>query len=213
VTALRIEIVSDPVCPWCYIGKRRLDTALAGHPDVTVEIRWSPFQLTPDMPREGRDRAEHYAAIFGAERAATIRESMVETARQEGLEFQWRDGARSPNTLGAHVLVDLAAETPGCDTSALVEALFHAHHVDCADLGDAAVLTRLGSDAGIDAATLHKALADHRREARVRAQIQQAATRGISGVPCFIFNDRYAVSGAQPADAFADLIGRLVTNA
>ncbi|UCG72574.1 MAG: DsbA family oxidoreductase [Chromatiales bacterium] len=209
MTALQIEIVSDPVCPWCYIGKRRLEAALARHPDVAAEIRWSPFQLSPDMPREGRDRAEHYAAIFGDERAATIRDSMAETARQEGLEFQWLDGARSPNTLGAHVLMDLATDTPGGDTSALAEALFHAHHVDCADLGDPNLLIRLGADAGIDAETVGAALADAERGNRVRAQIQQAAARGVSGVPFFVFNDRYAVSGAQPADALADLISRL----
>lgn len=143
MTTLRIEIVSDPVCPWCYIGKRR------------------------------------------------------------------REGARSPNTLGAHMLMDLASDTPGCDTSTLAEALFHAHHVDCADLGDAAVLSRLGIDAGLDAETLRVALADTERENRVREQMEQAAERGVSGVPFFIFNDRYAVSGAQPADAFADLITRL----
>jgi predicted DsbA family dithiol-disulfide isomerase len=105
--------------------------------------------------------------------------------------------------------MDLAAEVPGCDTSALAEALFHAHHVDCADLGDPAVLAQLGSEAGIDAGTLGAALADVERERRVQAQIQSAADRGVSGVPFFIFNDRYAVSGAQPADAFADLIVRL----
>lgn len=211
MTTLRIEIVSDPVCPWCYIGKRRLDAALASHPEITAEIRWSPFQLTPDMPRDGRDRAEHYTAIFGAERAVLIRDSMAETAREEGLDFQWRDGARSPNTLGAHVLMDMAAGTPGCDTSVLAEALFHAHHVDCADLGDTTVLTKLGVEAGLDAETLRAALADTARENRVRAQIQKAADRGVSGVPCFIFNDRYAVSGAQPADAFADLLVRLAS--
>lgn len=209
MTTLRIEIVSDPVCPWCYIGKRRLDAALARQPEISAEICWAPFQLSPDMPREGRDRAEHYAAIFGDERAAMIRDSMAETARQEGLEFQWLDGARSPNTLGAHVLMDVARETPGCDTSALAEALFHTHHVDCVDLGDPAVLVQLGVQAGIDAETVRHALADAERERRVCAQIQQAAKRGVSGVPCFIFNDRYAVSGAQPADAFADLITRL----
>lgn len=210
---LHIEIVSDPVCPWCYIGKRRLEAALAQHPEVDADIRWSPYQLTPDMPREGRDRAEHYAAIFGEERAAMIRESMAETARAEGLNFEWRDGARSPNTLRAHVLIAIAQTTPGCDVSSLAEAVFSAHHVSCDDLGDIDVLVRLGTAAGLDEAVLREALVDDSLAEKVRAQIQQATTRGVSGVPCFIFNNRYAVSGAQPAEAFGDLIARLAAAA
>jgi predicted DsbA family dithiol-disulfide isomerase len=209
VSALRIEIVSDPVCPWCYIGKRRLDAALARHPDVTAELQWTPFQLAPDMPREGRDRAEHYASIFGEERAATIRDSMAQTARDEGLEFQWLDGARSPNTLRAHVVMALAADTPECDPSALAEVLFHAHHVDCADLGDPDVLLRLAQSVGLDGGQVRAALDDPGFEAQVRDKIGQAAARGVNGVPFFIFNERYAVSGAQPADALAEVIGRL----
>ena len=107
---ISIEVVSDPVCPWCYIGKRRLEQGLARHPEVTAVIRWSAFQLSPDMPPEGRNRSEHYAAIFGEERAVTIREQMADTARDEGLEFGWTAEARSPNTLRAHVLLALARE-------------------------------------------------------------------------------------------------------
>lgn len=210
---LNIEIVSDPVCPWCYIGKRRLEAALARQPEVDVQVRWSPYQLTPDMPTEGRDRAEHYAAIFGAERASMIRDNMAETARAEGLNFEWREGARSPNTLGAHLLLAIAQATPGCDASVVAEALFHAHHVNCDDLGDVEVLVTLGVTAGLDEAGLREALADASLATQVREQVQQAAARGVSGVPCFIFNDRYAVSGAQPIDAFADLIARLAAAA
>lgn len=212
MTSLRIEIVSDPVCPWCYIGKRRLESALAGHPDVEAIVHWTPFQLTPDMPPEGRDREEHYASIFGAERAAMIRESMADTAREEGLDFQWRDGARSPNTLRAHVLMELAQTTPGSDAAGLAEALFHAHHVACADLGNEDVLVGLGTGAGLAADTVREALADSACEADVREKVQQAAARGVSGVPFFIFNDRYAVSGAQPADALSEVIGRLTAS-
>lgn len=206
---LSIEIVSDPVCPWCYVGKRRLEKALAERPQLKVELSWSPFQLSPDMPREGRDRAEHYAQIFGEERAQMINASMAETAREEGLEFRQQPGARSPNTLSAHVLMHWAAEEPAVDASALAERLFKAHHVDNDDLGDPDVLAGIAGDLGMDAAAVRADLLAGRDEDVVRQRIEQSAARGVTGVPFFIFNGRYAVSGAQPADAFVDLLDRL----
>jgi len=206
---LAIEIVSDPVCPWCYVGKRRLEKALAKRPQLDVEVSWAPFQLSPDMPREGRDRAEHYARIFGEERAQMISASMAETAREEGLEFGQKPGARSPNTLSAHVLMHWASEDPAVDTSALAERLFHAHHVDNDDLGNPDVLAAIAGDLGMDAAAVRADLAAGRDEDVVRQRIEQAAARGVTGVPFFIFNQRYAVSGAQPADALVDLLDRL----
>ena len=206
---LEIEIVSDPGCPWCYIGKRRLEQALARHPQTQVAIRWSPFQLSPDMPPEGRDRAEHYAAIFGEDRARLIQESMVETAQGEGLKFATKPGARSPNTLAAHVLMSLAEATPDVDASALAEVLFHAHHAESEDLGDPAVLLRLAAAVGLDEEIVQSHLNDPQAFEQVLAQIDQVAARGLNGVPSFVFNGRYAVSGAQPVDAFADLIARL----
>ena len=206
---LSIEIVSDPVCPCCYVGKRRLEKALAERPQLEVELSWSPFQLSPDMPREGRDRAEHYAQIFGEERAQMINASMAETAREEGLEFRQQPGARSPNTLSAHVLMHWAAEEPAVDASALAERLFKAHHVDNHDLGDPDVLAGIAGDLGMDAAAVRADLLAGRDEDVVRQRIEQSAARGVTGVPFFIFNGRYAVSGAQPADAFVDLLDRL----
>lgn len=206
---LRIEIVSDPVCPWCYVGKRRLERALDQRPGLDVEISWSPFQLSPDMPREGRDRAEHYAQIFGEERARMISQSMAETAREEGLEFRQKPGARSPNTLSAHVLMHWASADPAVDESGLAERLFRAHHVDNDDLGDPEVLAGIAGEFGMDAARVQADLLAGRDEEAVRARIEQSAARGVTGVPFFIFNDRYAVSGAQPPEAFVDLFDRL----
>jgi predicted DsbA family dithiol-disulfide isomerase len=161
------------------------------------------------MPREGRDRAEHYAQIFGEERAQMINASMAETAREEGLEFRQQPGARSPNTLSAHVLMHWAAEEPAVDASALAERLFKAHHVDNHDLGDPDVLAGIAGDLGMDAAAVRADLLAGRDEDVVRQRIEQSAARGVTGVPFFIFNGRYAVSGAQPADAFVDLLDRL----
>jgi predicted DsbA family dithiol-disulfide isomerase len=206
---LRIEIVSDPVCPWCYVGKRRLEKALAQRPDLPVELRWSPFQLSPDMPREGVDRAAHYAKIFGEDRARMIMASMAETGREEGLAFQQKPGARSPNTLSAHVLMSWAQAAPDVDSSALAEKLFEAHHVANEDIGDPEVLARLAGEVGMDAGQVLADLRAGKDEETVKRQIQQSVARGVSGVPFFIFNDQYAVSGAQPAEAFVDLFDRL----
>ncbi|MDJ0927383.1 MAG: DsbA family oxidoreductase [Gammaproteobacteria bacterium] len=210
MSALKIEIVSDPVCPWCYIGKRRLDAALSQRPDLPVSISWSPFQLSPDMPPEGRDRAEHYASIFGEDRAAMIMESMRDTARGEGLEFELKPGARSPNTLLAHVLVAWAEQQDAASVSALTEALFAAHHVDCEDIGDVSVLRRIAMEIGYDADGAESALQSAELAAGVQTRIRENAARGVTGVPFFIFNDRFAVSGAQPADALLSVIDKLI---
>ncbi len=205
---LNIEIVSDPVCPWCYIGKRRLEQALAARTHVQANLHWSPYQLSPDMPMEGADRQAHYAQIFGEERARTIMASMAETARAEGLEFQQLPGARSPNTLRAHVLMQIVQEQGG-DSGLLAEKLFHAHHVDCRDISDPEVLAAAAAAAGLDPEQVKGQLDAPEHVEVVQAQLEQAQARGVSGVPFFIFNDRYAVSGAQPADAFGQVIDRL----
>ncbi|MBM4220356.1 MAG: hypothetical protein FJ170_00235 [Gammaproteobacteria bacterium] len=116
---IQIQIVSDFVCPWCYVGKRRLEAALASRPGINARISWLPYQLSPDMPREGRDRRAHYAAIFGPERARTIMEKMVATAAADGLVFATAPGARSPNTLAAHRLMYRAGQIAGARRAAL----------------------------------------------------------------------------------------------
>lgn len=206
---LQIQIVSDLVCPWCYVGKRRLERALAARPDLPVHLTWLPFQLSPDMPREGKDRQAHYAAIFGAERARTIMDGMRQTGAAEGLRFEAGPGARSPNTLSAHVLLCWAGEHPGIDQNALAERLFAAHHTHAEDLGDPAVLARIAGEAGMDPAEVEAGLRAGRDEDRVQALIEEARQAGVSGVPFFIFNGQYAVSGAQPPEALLDVIDRL----
>ncbi len=214
---LQIQIVSDPVCPWCYVGKRRLEQALAARPALPVEIRWLPFQLSPDLPREGRDREAHYAAIFGPERAQTIRAQMQATGAAEGLRFETRPGARSPNTLLAHVLLHLAglpdARAAGVDQSALAEQLFAAHHTHSEDLGDPAVLARLAGEAGMDPVAVERRLRAGTDEPEVTAMIAAARESGVSGVPFFIFGGRYGLSGAQPVTTLVEVLDRLQAEA
>jgi len=199
---MQLDIVSDFVCPWCYVGKRRLEKALSERPDVNVTIRWLPFQLSPDLPPEGVDRREYYASIFGAERAEQIMASMADTGAEEGIEFQTKEGAMSPNTLAAHTVMELAQSDPNADADKLAEALFHAHHVDCENIGDIDVLTRIAADCGLPAGSISACLEDPANHERVQGLIQLSAQRGISGVPFFIFDDRYGLSGAQPVDEF-----------
>lgn len=206
---LQIQIVSDLVCPWCYVGKRRLEKALAARPDLPVRLTWLPFQLSPDMPREGKDRQAHYATIFGAERARTIMDNMRQTAAADGLHFEAGPGARSPNTLSAHVLLYWAGERPDLDQDALAEKLFAAHHTHSEDLGDPVVLARIAGEVGMDPVAVEAGLREGRDEDKVQALMEEARQAGVSGVPFFIFDGQYAVSGAQPPDALLDVIDRL----
>lgn len=206
---LDIQIVSDVVCPWCYVGKRRLERALAERPGLEVAIRWLPYQLSPELPREGVDRAAYYAEKFGTDRAGAIRERMRQTAAAEGLRFETGPGARAPNTLSAHVLLLWAGEEPGIDQGGVAERLFAAHHSLNQDIGDPAVLARIAGEAGMDARRVEADLRAGRDEDRVQAMIAEAQRLGVSGVPFFIFNRQYAVSGAQPPDALLEVIDRL----
>ncbi len=193
---ITVEIVSDLVCPWCYVGKRRLDKAIGERPDLDISVVWQPFQLSPDMPREGKDRLEHYSQIFGEKRAQQIMASMRDTGEEEGIAFDYKPGARSPNTLAAHALMLMAREVTEVDADELAEKLFQAHHVDCEDVGDLDVLMRIGAEVGMHEADLRSALPE--AEQGVQALIQTSVERGVSGVPFYIINGRYGVSGAQP---------------
>lgn len=203
---IAIQIVSDVVCPWCYVGKRRLERALAQRPELAVEITWFPFQLSPDMPREGKDRREHYAAIFGEERARQIMEGMRQTGAAEGIAFDAPPGARSPNTLSAHVLMYWASRSAGVDQNALAEKLFHAHHVRGEDVGNHYVLAGIASEVGMNGAEVLKALQEGTDEDAVSGLIDQARQAGVSGVPFFIIDGQYGLSGAQPPEAFLEVL-------
>jgi predicted DsbA family dithiol-disulfide isomerase len=199
-SSLTIDIVSDHVCPWCYVGKRRLEKALARRPDIDAKINWLPFQLSPDMPREGRDRMEYFKSIFGEERAQTILDSLSDTGQEEGIAFALKPGARSPNTLSAHVLMYWAGEAEGVDQNELAEKLFAAHHVDCEDLGNPEVLARIADECGMEGAEVLQKLADGIDEDVVTELMNQARAAGVSGVPFFIVNKKLALSGAQPPE-------------
>lgn len=207
-----IQIVSDIVCPWCYVGKRRLEKALALRADLPVEVTWFPFQLSPDMPREGKDRMEHYATIFGGERARQIMDGMKQTGAAEGIPFDTPPGARSPNTLSAHVLLYWASRSAGVDQNALVEKLFEAHHVKGEDIGQHFVLAGIAGEVGMNSAEVLKGLKDGTDEDAVQSLIGQARQAGVTGVPFFIIDGQHGLSGAQPPEAFLQILDQLGAN-
>lgn len=206
---INIEVVSDHVCPWCYVGKRRLEAAIAQRPELDIEVKWQPFQLSPEMPREGRRRVEHYREIFGEERAEIIMGSMKDTGIEEGIQFGADPEAMSPNTLSAHVLMLWAREDESVNANEVAEKLFHAHHVDCDDIGDHAVLLRIAREVGLDDAGLAEKLLAGADEDKVVEMIHESTARGITGVPFFIIDGRYGLSGAQPADALVEALDQI----
>ena len=206
---INIEMVSDFACPWCFIGKRRLKKALEQRPDLNITLNWRPFQLNPDMPREGRNRRDYYRNKFGDQGAKNLRETLKNAGAEGGIVFCNEAEAMAPNTLSAHVLMFWATEDENIDTNALAEKLFNAHHVACENIGDHDVLVRIAGEAGMDRASVKSKLAAGDDEDKVKEQIHQSAARAISSVPFFIINDQYGISGAQPAETLASAFDQI----
>ena len=200
-----IDIVSDTICPWCFIGKRRLERALANRPDLDVRIGWRPFQLNPDMPSEGMDRQSYLAAKFGGEaRAKRAYSPVIEAAEREGLGIDFDRIRRTPNTLASHRLIRWAATAEL--QHKVVEALFHRYFVQGEDIGDHAVLIEVATEAGMDVDLVTHLLAEGRDIELVRSEDRLAREMGIRGVPCFVFDRRYALSGAQDPEVILNVI-------
>jgi len=196
-----IDIVSDTICPWCFIGKRRLDRALAQRPELEVQIGWRPFQLNPTMPREGMDRREYLARKFGGDaRAKQIYKAVEEAGAEEGIEFRFDRMQRTPNTLRSHQLLRWAASAGVQELAS--DLLFQRYFIECADIGEVEVLVDVARDAGMDADLVASLYAEDRDIDLVKAEDQMARDMGIQGVPCFIIDRKYAVSGAQDPQVF-----------
>lgn len=201
-----VDIVSDVVCPWCYVGKRRLEQALAMTPDLDIDLRWRPFQLDPTIPPEGISREAYVNRKFGPERAKEIYARVRDVGAHEGIPFAFEKITRSPNTLDAHRLLRWALDA-GCQ-ELLKERLLRLYFIEGADVGDHDVLARAAADCGMDAEAVRRRLATDEDVDAVRADIDAAQKMGVNGVPFFIINGRYGVSGAQPADVLADALRR-----
>jgi predicted DsbA family dithiol-disulfide isomerase len=206
---ITVDIVSDAICPWCFIGKRRFERALASMPDdVSLQVGWRPFQLNPDMPPEGMDRETYLATKFGGDaRADDAYRSVREAGAGEGIAFNFAGMKRTPNTVNAHRVIGLAGR--GGLQDPVVEGLFKAYFLDGRDIGDAEVLVEVGAAAGLQEQVLRDYLAGDGDVERVRSEDGMARRMGIRGVPCFIFNRKYAVSGAQAPAVFLEVIEKL----
>ena len=201
---MRIEVFSDSVCPWCYIGKRHLEQALAQTDLGPADIHWRAFQLNPDLPPEGRDRHAYLDAKFGGPDAVRAIHARIEEAgRGAGIEFQFEKITRSPNTLNAHRLIRLADTRQRAAT--MVEALFRAYFVEGRDIGDADTLVELAYASGLSG-DIHTWLAGDAERAAVLEDLETAHRLGIGGVPFFIMDERYALSGAQPVAVFVQAL-------
>ena len=202
---VKIDIVSDVVCPWCYIGKRRIENALALVPDVPVEVNWRPFFLNSWVAREGISREEYLTAKFGSVEAYKgIAGRVVTAAGEEGLTYHPELVKRQPNTIDCHRLIHWA-EAKG-KAAEMKQRLMELYFRDGGDLTDTNVLVQAAADCGLDADEVRKRLATDEDVALISAQAQEAADKGISGVPTYVFAQKYAVSGAQPAEQLARAI-------
>jgi predicted DsbA family dithiol-disulfide isomerase len=197
---LLIEIASDVVCPWCYIGKRRLEKALASLAgEVEARIEWLPFQLNPGMPAGGMARADYRRQKFGSlEKGRALDARVAQEGAGEGIAFAFERMQRTPNTVAAHRLIDLAQRQGKGD--AVVDALFRAYFEEAKDIGDEAVLKEIAEGAGVTGR------ADEKVQEDVREKEERVRDLGISGVPTFIFNRTSGISGAYPPEMLAQAI-------
>jgi predicted DsbA family dithiol-disulfide isomerase len=202
---VKLDIISDPICPWCFIGKARLDRALEAHPDHPFQIEWHPFQLNPDMPAEGMGRRDYLEHKFGGrDGALKAYAPVLEAAEDAGLKIDFAAIERTPNTLNAHRLIHWAGlesrQTP------VVAALFKAYFVEGRDIGDIDTLCEIAARFEMDEAATRLMLQGNADAELIRQRDAHARERGISGVPMFIVDNQHAVSGAQPAELWTRVI-------
>lgn len=207
-TTIKLDIMSDPICPWCYIGKTYLDRALEQNPDHPFVIEWHPFQLNPDMPAEGMDRRAYLEAKFGGkEGAVKAYAPVVEHAQKAGLKIDFEAMKRTPNTLNAHRLIHWAG-IEGRQTAA-VSALFKAYFVEGRDIGDTDTLADIADGIELDAAVIRRLLDTDADQQQIIDRDAHSRKMGITSVPTFIVAGKHAVPGAQPPDLWSKVIAEL----
>ena len=202
---IKLDILSDPICPWCHIGKAHLFRALQKHPDHPFALEWHPFQLNPDMPEGGMDRRAYLEAKFGGkEGAVRAYAPIVEAAAQAGLEINFEGIARTPNTLDAHRLIHWAGLEQ--KQTHVVQALFEAYFEQGRDIGDIPTLVGIGAACGMDAAVLERLFATDADRDDIAARDAHARERGVSGVPTFVIANQHVLRGAQPPELWGQVI-------
>ena len=201
---MELDIFSDVICPWCFIGKRRLEAAVAERPQEGLVVRWRAFQLNPDMPAQGMERRSYLEQKFGgAANAQRIYGQIATVGAEVGIDFAFDKIQRTPNTIDAHRLIRLAARLDR--EEAVVERLFRAYFLEGGDIGDRGLLAELAAEAGIDAQEAAGFLASDEDRSAVESEDLGGRQAGITGVPTFIVNRRHAVPGAQPPEVLHKL--------
>jgi len=209
---MQIDVISDTICPWCYIGKKRLDAALAQRPELDIDVVFRPYQLNPDTPREGLDRKDHVSKKFGnKEQARQVFDNIAETGKQDGIDFDFTRQSRLPNTLDSHRL-NHWAHTAGVQ-DAVVEKLFERYFLEGDDIGDPKILLEVATEAGMEPEVVDRLLQGDADEAKILEEEAVGRNMGVTGVPCFIIDKKYALVGAQDTDMLLRAIDQAVMDA
>ena len=201
---MKIEVVSDVICPWCFLGKRRLDKALALVPEISTEVIWRPFFLDPSIPHEGLSREKYMKDKFGNRDLKAMHKPLEDAGAKDGVPYQFDKITRTPNTLDAHRLIRWAKQAD--KQEAVVEALFLAYWRDGKDVGDHKVLVEVAIAAGMDGKEIALLLSKDTDKREVMEEVEKSYQLGVQGVPTFIIDNKYGVSGAQEAEALAATI-------
>ncbi len=205
---MQIDIISDTICPWCFIGKRRLEAALAQRPELDPTIVWHPFQLNPDTPVEGLSREEYMRKKFGGkDYPKGFGDSIRAAGASVDIDFGFERMARVPNTVRSHRLIHWANQEGKQD--ALIEVLFRMYFLEARDIGDPEVLIEAAAEAGMDADTVRTKLDRGDDDAMIRTQDEYVRGMGVTGVPTFIINQKYALQGAQEPEAFLQVLDKI----
>jgi predicted DsbA family dithiol-disulfide isomerase len=202
---MRIDVIFDTVCPWCYIGKHRFERALALRPEVRAEIRWRPFLLNPEMPASGLDRQIYLERKFGSTyRIQRILSAAKQAGEGDGILFNFQDIKRTPNSINSHRLIHFASDSTR--QASLVESIFKAYFVDGQDISEIPVLQRIAQSCGLSGDEVEDYLNSDASMSAIETENARFHRLGVSGVPCYILDERYAVAGAQEPDMLARLL-------
>ena len=205
--AISIDVISDVICPWCFLGKRRLDKAIGLLDGITVEVNWRPFFLDPTIPAEGMSRRTYLENKFGADRLKTIHDPILAAGMADGVPYAFDKITRTPNTMDAHRLIRWSHV--GGKQHDVTERLFMAYFNGGLDIGDRAVLAKIAGEAGMDEADVSTRLENGTDIGAVNAEVERAHRMGVNGVPCFIFAQKQGLMGAQPTEQLTTAIRAL----
>jgi predicted DsbA family dithiol-disulfide isomerase len=208
---IQIDVISDVICPWCFLGKHRLDKALAMLPEVKTEVVFRPFYLDPTIPDEGIDRRQYMEAKFGAERLKTIHDPLIVAGKEDGVPYHFDKIMRTPNTLSAHRVLRWAL-VDGKQRE-VAEALFMAYWNQGRDVGDHAELAEIAGACGMDGLKVQADLATDKDSEAVLREMAMAQKMGVTGVPTFIINRKYGVVGAQSPEVIVQALQKAAAEA